>query len=181
MAAVTSSTSNSLALAGLASGINWTNIINDMAAAESAPITNWQNQQATINTEKSAYQTLGTDLSNLQKDATTLSSPSFFQSSTTTLSDPTVASATAQSGTPFGTYSFSVSQLATAAAQDGSAISAQPISSTTDVSNVTLNDTAFADPITAGTFTVDGKTITVAATDTLQSVFDQINSATNQA
>jgi len=39
MAAATSSTSSSLALAGLASGIDWTNIINDMVAAESTPIT----------------------------------------------------------------------------------------------------------------------------------------------
>jgi flagellar hook-associated protein 2 len=35
-----------------------------------------------------------------------------------------------------------------------------------------------ATPVTAGTFTVNGKQITVATTDTLQSVFDQISSAT---
>jgi flagellar hook-associated protein 2 len=80
-----------------------------------------------------------------------------------------------------GTYTFSVSQLATAAAQNGSKVSAQSISHHDDVSNVDLNSTAFADPITAGTFTVNGQTITVAATDTLQSVFDQINTATNGA
>jgi flagellar hook-associated protein 2 len=181
MAAATSSTSSSLALAGLASGIDWTNIINDMAAAGEAPITQWKAEEATNNTENSAYQTIGTDLTNLQNDATTLSSPSFFQTTSAASSDSSVASAATQAGTPDGTYTFAVSQLATASAQNGATISAQPISPTNDVSNVDLDSSAFADPITAGTFTVNGQTITVAATDTLQSVFSQINTATNGA
>jgi flagellar hook-associated protein 2 len=181
MAAATSSTSSSLALAGLASGIDWTNIINDMVAAESTPITQWQSEQTTLNSQNSAYQSIGADLTNLQNDVTTLSSPSFFQSATASSSDSSVATVAAQSGTPVGNYTFSVSQLATAAAQNGSTISAQPISSTDDVSNVDLDSGSFADPINAGTFTVNGQTITVAATDTLQSVFDQINTATSGA
>src|SRR5580693_5115066 len=181
MAAATSSSTSSLALAGLASGINWTNIINDMAQAASAPITQMQTEQTRENSQNSAYQSIGADLTNLQTDATTLSSAGFFQSTTTSSSDSTVATATTQSGTPVGTYTFAVSQLATAAAQNGSSVSAQPLSSTDDVSNVDLDSTAFTDPINAGTFTVNGQTITVAATDTLQSVFDQINTATNGA
>lgn len=181
MAAVTSSTSSSLALAGLASGINWTNIINDMAAAESAPITDWQNQQATLNTKNSAYQTIGTDLTNLENDANTLSSPSFFATATSTSSDNSVATASAASGTPLGSYTFSVSQMATAAVQNGTQVTAQPVSPDGNPADVTLDASTFATPITAGTFTVDGQTITVATTDTLQSVFDQINSATNGA
>jgi len=181
MAAATSSTSTSLALAGLASGINWTAIINDEAAAASAPITQWQNQQTTINSENAAYHTIGTDLTNLQNDIAALSSTSLFQNTTAASSDSTVATASTQSGTPEGTYAFAVSQLATAAAQNGSAVAAQPLSATADVSNVDLNSTAFADPITAGSFTVNGQKITVATTDTLQSVFARINTATNGA
>jgi len=174
MAAATTSSSSSLALSGLASGINWTNIINDMAAAESAPITQWQDQQGTLNTENSAYKTIGTDLANLNNDVTTLSSPSFFQSTTSSSSNTDVATASTQTGTPVGNYTFSVSQLATASTQNGSTVSAQPIGST----SVALDDSAFAEPITAGSFTVNGQTITVAATDTLQSVFNQISTAT---
>jgi flagellar hook-associated protein 2 len=140
-----------------------------------------QAERDTVNQQNSAYQSIGTDLTNLQKDITTLSSASFFQSCITSSSDSSVATATAQMGTPLGTYTFSVSQLATAAAQDGSAISAAPISSSDDVSGVDLDTAGFADPITAGTFTVNGQTITIATTDTLQSVFDQINSATGGA
>jgi len=181
MAAATSSTSSSLALAGLASGINWTSIINDEAKAEAAPVTQMQTEQTADNSKNTAYQTIGADLTNLQNDVNTLSSASFFQSTTSSSTDSSVASATTQSGTPLGTYSFSVSQLATAAAQNGSKVSAQSISSTDDVSNVDLNSTAFADPISAGTFTVNGQTITVSGSESLQSVFSQINSATNGA
>jgi flagellar hook-associated protein 2 len=179
MAAITSSTSSSLAMAGLASGINWTSIINDMVQAESAPVIQMQAEQATVNQQNSAYRTIGTDLTNLQTDITTLSSASFFQSCITASSDTSVASATAQAGTPLGTYTFSVSQLATAAAQQGATVTAQPISSSDDVSNVDLDTAGFADPITAGTFSVNGQTITIASTDTLQSVFNQINTATS--
>ena len=84
-----------------------------------------------------------------------------------------MASASAQTGTPVGTYSFAVTQLATAAAQQGAAVSAQPISASSDVSNVVLGSAGFADPITAGTFTINGQTITISTTDTLQSVFSQ--------
>ena len=181
MAAATSSTSSSLALAGLASGINWTSIINDEAKAEAAPVTQMQTEQTADDSEKSAYQSIGADLTNLQNDINTLSSASFFQSTTSSSSDSSVATATTQSGTPLGAYSFAVTQLASATAQNGSKVSAQPISSTDDVSNVDLNSTAFADPISAGTFTVNGQTITVSGNDSLQSVFTQISSATNGA
>ena len=49
MATTTSSSSSSLGMSGLASGIDWTTIINDMVAAESAPVTLMQTQQTTVN------------------------------------------------------------------------------------------------------------------------------------
>jgi flagellar hook-associated protein 2 len=165
-------------MSGLASGIDWTNIINDMAEAEEAPITQWESQQTTLNKENSAYQSIGTDLTNLQSDAKTLSSADFFQNTSASSSDSDVATATTQSGTPEGTYTFSVSQMATAAVQNGSTVSAEPVSSTDDVSGVSLDDSALADDITAGTFTVNGQTVTVTSTDTLQSILGKISTAT---
>ncbi|HEY3914933.1 MAG TPA: flagellar filament capping protein FliD [Verrucomicrobiae bacterium] len=181
MAAVTSSSSSSLALSGLASGINWTSIINDMVEAESAPITTMQGQQTTLNNQNSAYKTIGTDLTNLQNDITTLTAPGFFQSSITSSSDTSIATATSTTGTPNGTYSFDVSQLATAGTQIGATVTAQPLSPTSDVSNVSLGSSSFADPITNGTFTVDGSVISVSTSETLGAVCNQINSTTNGA
>ena len=89
-----------------------------------------QAQQTTINNKNSAYQTIGTDLANLQSDITTLSSAGFFQSATTASSDSTVATASRPSRHSSGNLLFHVSQMATAAAQEGSTVSAQPISAT---------------------------------------------------
>lgn len=173
--------SSAVQLSGLASGIDWTSIINEMLTIAKAPEAQMQTQQTTDNNKNSAYQTIGKDLTTLQGDITTLSDPSFFDSRTTSTSDPSVATATAAESTPMGNFTFNVSQLATAASQLGTAVAAKPLSSTSDVSGVVLGTAGFATPITAGTFTVNGKTITVATTDTLQSVFDQINTATGGA
>ncbi len=181
MSTASTSSTSSLGMAGLISGIDWTTLINDMVADESKPITLMETQQTTINSKNTDWQTIGTDLTNLQTDITKLSSAYFFQSTTTSSSYPAVATAYAGEGTPVGTYTFSVSQLATAAAQDGATVSAKPISSTDDVSDADLNSAAFANSITAGTFTVNGDTITVASSDSLQSVFDQISNATSGA
>lgn len=52
------------------------------------------------------------------------------------------------------------------------------MSATNDVSGLVLGDAAFATAISAGTITVNGKQITIATTDTLQTVFDNIQVAT---
>ncbi len=179
MASTTSTTGT--VLSGLASGIDWTSLINAMASAERAPETAWNSQITTLNNKNSAYQTIGSDLSAVQTDLAKLSDPGFFQSATASSSDSSVVSATAEEGAALGSYTFSVSHLATAASITGTQVSAQPISSSNDVSTLQLNSSAFATPITAGTFTVNGQTITISDTDTLQSVFDQINSATGGA
>ena len=59
--ASTSSTTGTI-LTGLASGINWTTLINAMTSAEEAPETAWNNQISKLNKEGTAYTTIGTDL-----------------------------------------------------------------------------------------------------------------------
>ena len=56
------SSSALLQLSGLASGINWQTLVNQLSAAESAPITGMQAQEANFQSQSSAYQTIGTDL-----------------------------------------------------------------------------------------------------------------------
>jgi flagellar hook-associated protein 2 len=177
----TGSNSALLQLSGLASGINWQQLVNELTTAESAPITGMQSQETTYQTEKSAYQTVGTDLTTLNNDIKTLTAPGFFTSRTATSSDTSVAGASATEGAPLGNFTFNISQLATDAAMQGSTVGVQPLSSSDNVSGVVLSTANFADPVTAGTFTVNGKQITVATSDTLQSVFDQISTATGGA
>jgi flagellar hook-associated protein 2 len=179
MASTTSTTGT--VLTGLASGIDWTTLITAMASAERAPETAWKAQITSLTNQNTDYQTIGTDLSKLQNDVSTLSDPSFFESATTSSSNSGVATATASEGTTPGNYNLVVSQLATATSVAGTTVTAQPISATTNVNGITLGSTSFAAPISAGTFTVNGKTITVQTSDTLQSVFDQISTATGGA
>jgi flagellar hook-associated protein 2 len=167
-----------LAIAGLASGFDWQSLVSQLVQAQRAPETLLEDQQTTMQTQNTALGTIKTALQTLQTDVTTLSNPSFFDSVTATSSDTTLATATAAQGTAPGTYSFDVTQLATAAALQSSP---QPtaLNATNDVSNLTLSSAPFATPVTAGTFTVNGQQITIATSDTLQYVFDQISQATD--
>jgi flagellar hook-associated protein 2 len=174
----TSSTTPAVALSGLASGIDWQSLVTQLVAAERAPETQMQAQQTTYQTQKSAFQSIGTKLTTLQNDINTLTGSTFFDSRTASLSDPTVASATASDNTALGNYTFNITQLASNASMQGVTEAGKALSPTSDVAGVTLATAGFSNPVNAGTFTVDGKTITIAGTDTLQSVFDQINSAT---
>jgi len=181
MSVAATASSSAPTLSGLASGLDWTSIINEMVAAESAPETQMVAQQTTLKTEGASYQTIGTNLTALQKDVTTLSDPNFFDSRTASSASPSVASATAAAGTALGTYNFTISKLASEASWQGVAAAANPLSSTDDLSGVTVGNAGFANPVTAGTFTVNGAQITIAGTDTLQSVLNQINTATGGA
>ena len=172
-----SSTANALALSGLASGINWTAIVNEMLTVEAAPETQMNAEETADQQKNAAYQTIGTDLATLNNDVKTLSNPGFFDSRTTTLSNSSVASATAASGTALGSYVFKVTQLASHAVQQGSTAGGK-LSPTNDVSSLVLSSAGFANPVSTGTFTVNGQTVTIATSDTLQSVFNKISSAT---
>jgi flagellar hook-associated protein 2 len=167
-------------MSGLASGIDWTSIVNEMLTVESAPETQMNTDETTDEQKNSAYQTIGTDLTALNKDVTTLGDASFFKSRTASVSNSSVATATAATGTALGNYTFKVTQLASDAVQEGSTASGK-LSSSDTVSSLVLSSAGFANPVSAGTFTVNGQTITIATSDTLQSVFDQIKKATSGA
>lgn len=87
--------------------------------------------------------------------------------------------ATSTAGAELGTYKIVVSELATASKLSGGTDLGAGLSTTTDVSGLTLATLATATAPTAGTFTVNGQQVTVATTDSLQDVFDAIATATD--
>jgi len=176
-----SSSSTNLAIAGLASGFDWQSLVSQLVTVERAPETLLAKQQAVLAQRKSALGSIQSELTTLQSDVTTLKTSGFFDSRTATPSDTTKASATAAAGTALGTYSFNVSQLASAAVIQGTADPSNTLSPTSDVSGLTLSSAGFATPVSAGTFTVNGAQVTVATSDTLQDVFDKISTATSGA
>ena len=166
-----------MAVTGLASGMNWSTVVAELANAERSAETQWKNNQTTITTEKSAYSTISTDLTTLQTDAKKLMDPSFFDSVTAASSDSSAASALVTTGAAAGDYIFNITQLATAAQMTGASQVSQVLASS--ASNVTLGAAGFSTAVTAGTFTVNGAQVTVSTTDSLQDVFDAIAKATS--
>jgi flagellar hook-associated protein 2 len=176
--APTASTSPSLAVTGLASGMDWSTVVSELADAERAPETQWKAQQTTLNNQNSAFTTIQGDLTTLQTDIETLQSSSLYTSRTAQSSDSS-ATGTAGSGTNIGTYSFNITQLATATTINGTSDVNSVLSPDGNLSNVTIGTAGFSTPVTAGTFTINGKQITIATTDSLQDVFNNISSATS--
>jgi flagellar hook-associated protein 2 len=169
-------------ISGLVSGINWNSIISELVTADSAGINQVKAQQTTVNHQVSSLGSLGTDLTNLSSSVFSLEDPSLYSgvtaSSTTSGSSWAV---TAADGTPLGNYAVNVSTLATASQFQGTEGISSGLSSTSNVSGTTLATLPTAQAITAGTFTVNGKQITVTTSESLQDVFDAISSATSGA
>jgi flagellar hook-associated protein 2 len=170
-----------LAVAGLASGFDWQSLITQLAQAERTPESKWQATQSKVNSQNSSYTILKSYLTQLQSAVDALKAPTIYQNRTAASSATSVAAVTSASGGTIGTYSFNISQLAAAAKQTGSGNVSSGISATSDVSGVTVGAANFATAVTAGTFTVNGAQITVNTTDSLQTVFANIASATGNA
>ena len=169
-------------ITGLASGLDWQNIVTELITADRAPEAQWKAQQSTDQTEIASLATLKTDLTALQTAGDALSTGTTFTACTATVGDATSGwSASAAAGTNLGQYTFNVTRLATTSVTTGSANVGSAISSSSDVSGVTIGTMNVATPITAGVFTVDGAQVTVAQSDSLQDVFDNIAKATNNA
>jgi flagellar hook-associated protein 2 len=180
----TTSSTSDLAVAGIASGMNWQSIVQELGAAEAAPETQWEQQQSDINAQNSAYTTISKDITTLQTDIEALQDSSLYQNTLVQSSSSNIATGTAATGAAIGNYTFNISQLATAAQLNGAtkvngSNLSQAISPDGDLSEVTVGSAGFATPVTAGTFTVDGDQVTVSTTESLQDVFNAIATATN--
>lgn len=165
-------------MSGLASGFDWKTLVDQLVEVERTPQVRMFTEQQTILTRKTAYDSVATQLSVLQNRVDDLNDSDLFDSRLATSSDEDIATVSAAAGAALGTYKINISQLATAAVQLGSANIGGSLSATSDVSGVVLEDASFSRAITAGTFTVNGKQVTISAEDTLQEVFDAISTAT---
>jgi flagellar hook-associated protein 2 len=170
-----------LAVSGLASGMDWQSTVQELANAERAPETQWQTQQAAINTQNSAYTNIKSEMTTLQADIQALQDPTLYDSAAAQSSDATIAIVSAASGATTGSFAFNINQLATAAQINGQSNVSNRLVSDGNPADVTVGSAGFATPVTAGTFTVNGAQVTIASTDTLQQVFDKISSATGNS
>ncbi len=159
---------------------DWQTMVDQLIAVDSTPIKTLQATEATNKQKLSSLAQLEADITTLQDSVRALSDSSLFAHRTTTASG-TGWTVSAADGTANGTYTINVQNLATAAQLSGAADLASPLAPTSDVSGLTLAALPTATAVTAGTFTVNGKIVTVALTDSLQDVFDKISAATGGA
>ena len=173
-----------LQLSGLASGFDWKSLVDQLIQVERIPQTRLRTEQTFGTQKSSALTTLNTRLLALQTALKPLAGETndIFASRSATLGSSTSTwSATAAASTETGAYTFDITQLATKAQRVGSLDAGAGLSATADVSGLTVGTLPIGTTITAGDFTVNGARITVAATDSLQSVFDRISTATGGA
>jgi flagellar hook-associated protein 2 len=158
---------------------DWKSVVDQLIAADSQPVTKL-NSDKDANTQKvTALTNLQTSLQDLQDSLESIRADNVFAGRTVS-SDAanTTWKSSSVTGAALGSYTFAVTQLATAAQLRGAANIGSSLAPTDDVSGLTIANLRTATPVTAGTFTVDGKQITVALTDSLQDVFDKISAAT---
>jgi flagellar hook-associated protein 2 len=168
-----------LSLSGLASGLDWKSLVDQLMELERAPINRLEREQATNTQRSTALRDLNTKLTALQTAAANLKDQTLFSGRTaTSATSGSTWKLSPSAGATAGSYQIAVSQLATRARRDGALDITQGIAATSDVSGVTLATMRTAGTVTAGTFSINGAKVTVATTDSLQSVFDAIATAT---
>ena len=115
-AALVSSSSQSALdnLGGVLTGLNTTNIVNELIAADSQPVTDLQNDNTTIQSEITAWQTMNTNAQALEAAAAALTDPVAFQATQVTSSDSSIISGSTTGTVPTGTYDLTVNKLAQA-------------------------------------------------------------------
>ncbi len=177
----TSSGNSSLAISGLASGMNWQNVVLQLAAAERIAETPWNTQQTALAAKNTAFTSVQDYLATLQADVKALQDPVFYQSAAAQTSDATIATASTQPGAALGSFTFKVSQMATAAQINGAGNAGKVLAPGGNLNAVTVGTAGFGTPVTAGTFTINGTQIDIATSDTLQQVFANILSTTTAA
>ena len=153
--------------------------MDQLVAVSGMPIKKLGTEKEANLAKVEALSSLGTTLTDLKDAVQAIRADEIF-SARTVSSD--VANTTWKSssvtGAAIGSYAFDVTQLATQAQLRGASDIGGGLAPTSDVSGVTVANLATATAITAGTFTVDGKQVTIATTDSLKNVFDAINNAT---
>jgi flagellar hook-associated protein 2 len=157
---------------------DWKSVVDQLIAADSIPITTLQTEQKTNTDQVTALAAVQTSLQDLQDSLQSIRSDNVFAARTVSSDTAnTTWQSSSVTGAPLGTYKFAVSQLASAAQLKGASEISSPLAPTSDVSGVTLASMRTATAVTAGTFTVNGHTVTVALTDSLNDVFNKISAA----
>ena len=167
----------SLQLSGLVSGFDWKSFVDEMITYERSPATTMQAEISTNQLKLTSLSGIQTRVSDLRAAVKALNTDGVFDSRSASASD-SGWSVSATSGTPAGSYAFNLLRRATASTWTGVADIGARLAAGSDVSGLTLASLGTSLAPSAGEFTVNGKRVAVALSDSLQDVFDKISTAT---
>ncbi|MGZ3648863.1 MAG: flagellar filament capping protein FliD, partial [Syntrophales bacterium] len=170
MATTTSVGSNATGtsfISGLSSGIDWSSIITQLIAVDQQSVTLVSNQQSAYQTKLKEWQSFNTQLLTLKTAADALNDPDSFNVFKTVISTDnssvqagSLISASADTSATPDSYTIKIVNLATA----------EKLSSNTFADAAAALGSSYA-----GDITINGKTLTVRAADTLADVANKIN------
>jgi flagellar hook-associated protein 2 len=168
-------------ISGLISGsFDWKSVVDQLIQIESTPVARLQTEESKNIDRLASLAALQTQMTDLKTASNALAAPGLFSgrsaSSSTAGTNWTVS---ADTGAIRGSYDVAVSQLATSSRITGTSGISANLSTTDDVTGVTLASMGTSTTVTAGTFTVNGKQVTIALTDSLSDVFAKISTATD--
>ena len=147
---------------GIASGLDTEGIIAKLISIEKAGIPALTRQMQALQQKSDLYGSLKLAISGIAQAVNNLSSSDAFKAVGISVSDPAVLSVTTATGAQPGSYTLKVSKLA----------QAQKLSSTAQASTTAALGQS-------GQFVVNGKVVSVDATDSLQSIAAKVNSLNN--
>ncbi|AFK87655.1 MULTISPECIES: flagellar filament capping protein FliD [Thermoanaerobacterium] len=170
-----STTSNLLRISGLASGINTDQIVSQLMAAASMPLDQLEQQKQWLQWQQEDMQSINTQLLSLRDDTLFQMTLQGTFLAKTVSSNTSIATATAGVNAVNGTYTLSVSQLATGATSASTAAIGAYNSSTNTYNTLIPAGTTY-------TITINGKQITLGdPTGTKAWTINDIVTAINSA
>src|SRR5262245_55491452 len=167
-----------LGVSGLASNFDWRALIDRLSEVERLPQRRLLLEQQGLQDRQAAYSSISTQLAVLHNRVKELNKGDLYDVRRATSSEPDFATLLVEARASLGSYAFQIIQRATSTVREGLANMAKAVHTSSDVSGLVLSEAALPNAVKAGTFTVNGQSISLATTDTLQAVFDRIHSAT---
>ncbi len=170
----------SISLGGFFSGIDSSSIIAQLTALNRQPEVRLAEEKSKLSEQSSAFAFIQSSLSGLRSTLTTLNDINLYKAKAASTSDATIAAASVDYTATAASVAISITQVATNSVLTGGKIagayvdtklSAVPAAAA-DISNV-LGTTSYD----GKTFSVNGKTITLATSDTITGVLTKINSS----
>jgi len=164
------------------SAFDWQEIVTKLVDVQRTATIKPVEAEVAKNEEKStALSEINTLLDTLKSSVQAMRTDNVFSLRSVSSATSTTWSSSSSSGAAVGAYTINVTQLATKARLSGADNIGAALSDSSDVSGLTLANLRTGTAVKAGTFTINGQSVSVATTDSLEDVFDAISDATGGA